>query len=168
LRLFTALLPDKKAKSELAALCKKFFAANVTREENLHITLKFLGEQGEEACRAAAGALCRAKGFGGLVLQPTGLGRMGRNRDLVYCGLKDETGRLGALFERLEDGFLQCGFEKETRPYFPHITLCRRYLGPLPEMEPDPFHMGACALMRSVRQDGRLCYLPLCTVELEG
>ncbi|MGI6168144.1 MAG: RNA 2',3'-cyclic phosphodiesterase [Christensenellales bacterium] len=155
MRLFTALLLDEKTKSEISSLNRGFTGGDVTRKENLHSTLKFLGEQDGVAADRAAEALETARGYGTLYLRTGALGTWGRNRDLVYCALKDGTGRLFGLFSLLEQAFCRQGFPKETRPYVPHITLCRRYVG-------------ACALMCSIRQNGRICYRPLYTVELEG
>jgi len=102
--------------------------------ENVHITLRFLGEvpEGElpkvlEAARAAASA---SEPF---VLQAGGAsGFGGKNPRVLFLEVEGEVSLLKKLQERLEDELDQRGFGREGRAFAPHLTLGRRKGGPLP------------------------------------
>jgi len=95
--------------------------------DNLHVTLKFLGDipepQVAEVCALAAQAATRVEPFEfGIecvsVVPPRGKARM------VWAGVADPTGRMAALHAELETALAGIG-KQEARGFNPHITLAR-------------------------------------------
>lgn len=97
-------------------------------EDNLHLTLKFLGEvenvQIPEICDIASD-VCEA--FSPFELLFTGSGFLpdeARARVLTVK-IEDPTESLRQIVARLEAGFAEVGFKRESRDYVPHLTLGR-------------------------------------------
>ncbi|HEX8846752.1 MAG TPA: RNA 2',3'-cyclic phosphodiesterase [Pyrinomonadaceae bacterium] len=102
--------------------------ASWVREENLHLTLKFLGEIEEgrvdNLSRAAARAGKLTKAFklaieGAGSFPPRGIPRV------LWLGVVDSTEGLGQLQRHLEEECSVEGFKREERPFHPHLTLAR-------------------------------------------
>jgi 2'-5' RNA ligase len=98
------------------------------REEKLHLTLKFLGEieaaRVENLSRAAHAAADSVRAFelsieGAGVFPPRGLPRV------LWLGVKDDSGGLARLHERLEEECASEGFPREARAFRPHLTIAR-------------------------------------------
>jgi len=144
LRLFTAVELSPALRHALVAAATRFLAlppgARWTRavrrvpEENLHVTVRFLGDVGEErvddlvaALRDAAESVppgrARLEGFGAF---PTP-----RRPRVVWCGVEDgdgSTDRDGALTwlaAATTAALLRLGFPPETRAFHPHVTVAR-------------------------------------------
>ena len=104
--------------------------------ENLHVTVKFLGdvEEGDAAaaCEAAAEAAAGIPPFEftvrGLLCRPSG----GRQLRMIWAGVDEPTGQLAAAFEALESALDPLGFPRERRAFHPHITLARIKSAPDP------------------------------------
>ncbi len=96
--------------------------------DNLHVTLKFLGgvEPGRLAdtevalARAASAAPPFDLTLGGVGAFPTS----SRPR-VVWAGVAGGRDALGTLAGRVDSALADLGFERETRPYSPHVTLGR-------------------------------------------
>ena len=102
--------------------------ASFPRAENLHLTLKFLGEIAPSRIEALSNAASRAaqdvqpfnltiEGAG--AFPPRGIPRV------LWLGIKDSSGELARLQSRLEDECSTEGFAREERPFHPHLTLAR-------------------------------------------
>ena len=98
--------------------------------ENIHLTLKFLGEIDEETAAGVRGAMCevgRAAAWGGgLRLGVGGLGYFpprGAPR-VIWAGVTDGADAVCRLQARLERELAGLGFEPERR-FVPHLTLGR-------------------------------------------
>jgi 2'-5' RNA ligase len=96
--------------------------------DQMHLTLKFLGEVAddrvgeiaaalESAASSATGFTFRAGGAG--CFPPRGKARV------VWIALEEETGALMACQRAVEDAWSGIGFEPEARPFAPHLTLGR-------------------------------------------
>ena len=126
-RLFFALWPDPGLQEALAGKARETLGrrrARLTPAANLHITLAFLGETGAEA-RA-----CAERVAGGLDGEPftlvlDRLGYWGR-RGLLWAGPNTVPAPLADLAEELGRALEDCGFERERRPFRPHLTLARK------------------------------------------
>ena len=133
-RVFCAveLPPDVRARaaSHAAQLREQFpeVRAGWPRAENLHLTLKFIGEIAEERVRELSRAAERAaqtlKPFdleieSGGAFPPRGSPR------ILWLGVKDSAGGLVSLQARLEDECAATGFQRDERPFHPHLTLAR-------------------------------------------
>ncbi|MGH9967172.1 MAG: RNA 2',3'-cyclic phosphodiesterase [Pyrinomonadaceae bacterium] len=102
--------------------------ASWSRAENIHLTLKFLGETKthriEHLSNAAAQAVEGLSPFqisleGNGVFPKRGLPRV------LWIGVEDESGKLARLYSRLEEACVREGFRNEQRPFSPHLTLAR-------------------------------------------
>lgn len=95
-------------------------------EENIHITLKFLGEIPEEKT-AQVTSLVKGIAFKPFTLDFRGVGVFPTpNRpSVVWAGVAGEASEMLAVFTELEKGLRALGFEPERRPFQPHVTLCR-------------------------------------------
>ena len=102
--------------------------ASWTREENLHLTIKFLGDtpvnRVEALSQAAARAAAQVSPFeiiiGGCAAFPT----RGQPR-VLWIGIEDPTGAQNKLYRALEDECAEAGFAREQRPFHPHLTVAR-------------------------------------------
>jgi len=102
--------------------------ASWSREENIHLTLKFLGEietsRLDSLSNAAACAVADLRGFQITIEEPGVFPRHGTPR-VLWIGVKDKLGKLAELQARLENECAKQGFIREERPFHPHLTLAR-------------------------------------------
>jgi 2'-5' RNA ligase len=97
-------------------------------ENQLHVTLKFLGEIREEqlapVCAAAQTACAQVPPF---ALRIKGLGAFPNPRSprVLWCGVEDANASCRRWVELADPLFAQLGFEPENRAFTPHITLGR-------------------------------------------
>lgn len=134
LRVFIALnLPSeiKAALHQETASLRQQIPQNVVRwvvPENLHLTLKFLGDVPTEKLPTIQAALKTAlEGYGTLKLHAQGAGCFPNTHRprVVWIGLGGEVKKLVGLAERIENSLVPVGFDKEKRPFSPHLTLGR-------------------------------------------
>lgn len=95
-------------------------------EENIHITLKFLGEIPEDRTARVA-ELVKGIAFKPFILDFKGIGVFPSSSrpSVVWAGVTGNTSEMLAVFTELEKGLTALGFEPERRPFQPHLTLCR-------------------------------------------
>lgn len=94
-------------------------------EQNLHITLVFLGEQSEENCRKIENIL-EDLPFAPFALSTS---QAGAFRNLLYAGL-DVSPALGAYVKKLKAALRQAGISFDDKRFFAHITLVRKAVFP--------------------------------------
>ena len=96
--------------------------------ENLHLTLRFLGEVSDEmiagVCELAAGAAGQVEAFdfdvrGIACIPPRGQIRM------IWAQIDDPSGELGVLHEILSAELSGLGLKEDTRSFKPHVTIAR-------------------------------------------
>lgn len=129
MRLFVAIpMPDSTTRElgETVARMRKRPGADELRwspPESWHITLQFLGNAGAEelACLLEQLRGIRAQP---VKIEPEKIAAFGRT-GILHAGVK-ATPELLNLEKRVAAATAQCGFEREDRPYRPHITLARR------------------------------------------
>ena len=97
-------------------------------DEKLHCTLKFLGDTKDEIVPrvvASLKELCQAGAP--LTLTYTGLGCFPDRRDprIVWAGIHDSSSALAALTKSIDMAMSSYGFEREKRPFHPHVTIGR-------------------------------------------
>ena len=98
------------------------------RDDKLHLTIKFLGDMVPE--RVADLSLAAAQAVSGIkpfTLAAEGCGAFpprGEPR-VLWIGIEDAAGELARLHERLEEQCSARGFEREQRPFRPHLTIAR-------------------------------------------
>lgn len=100
------------------------------KPENIHLSLKFLGEVEETREPELRTALQRAAGTGSeprpLTLQVTGFGVFPdyHRPHVLWAGVTPEPG-LELLQHGVEQAFAPLGFPTEARTFRPHVTLAR-------------------------------------------
>ncbi len=94
----------------------------------LHITLKFLGhiepERVQDVSAAMASAALSVPAFE-LRVEGTGSFPARNEPRVLWIGIRDETGSLHRLQRHLEDQLVAKGFERDERPFHPHLTIAR-------------------------------------------
>lgn len=96
--------------------------------ENIHVTLRFLGDIFGAQIEPLAKLLDEAAaGCEPFEIEVTGLGFFGppRSPRVVWAGLRDPQRRLAALQQRIESGVRDWGLRVEERPFHSHLTLGR-------------------------------------------
>ena len=97
------------------------------KPDNVHLTLKFLGDAPEERCGELAAALDRAAGgCARFELRVRGVGAFPspRRPQVVWVGV-EVSEALEALQRRIERELEALGYPAERRPFRPHLTLGR-------------------------------------------
>lgn len=102
--------------------------ASWSKPDNIHVTIKFLGDipQSRVGSLSTAAALASG-GLESFPISVQGSGvfpTRGRPRAL-WIGIADLEGKLGELYHRLEEECAEAGFSKEARAFHPHLTLAR-------------------------------------------
>ena len=120
--------------------------------ENIHLTLKFLGNISPDDVGKLKPALDRAlDGYRPLMLTVTGVGYFPGGRRaprVIWIGLAGEVDRLREMAAGIDDACAGLGFEREKRPFRAHLTIGRVRRG----------SGGLVDLMRSV---DRITFKPL-------
>src|SRR5260370_29025264 len=102
--------------------------ASWSREENLHLTLKFLGDTPvsriEALLQAAKRAASNAVPFELIVSGAGAFPPRGQPR-VLWIGIEDLSGQLRKLQQALENECGKQGFALDLRPLQPHLTLAR-------------------------------------------
>jgi 2'-5' RNA ligase len=102
--------------------------ASWSRDANLHLTLKFLGEIQQTSVsdfsNAASRAVAELVPFS-IRLEETGIFPKHDQPRVLWIGINDSSGKLGELHARLEDESANAGFARDDRPFHPHLTLAR-------------------------------------------
>ncbi len=96
--------------------------------DNMHLTLKFLGNVSRGRVEEIADAIRQATmGFTPFVLQAAGLGCFPnvRRPNVVWVGLEGDVERIVQLAQGIDDALGKRGFPREDRPFSPHLTLGR-------------------------------------------
>ncbi len=109
--------------AEGARLCSAKWVAL----EQLHCTLKFLGEVHAELLPLLTEALAPWLGNVACPIRLTGLGTFPSLQAprVLYIGVEDPTGGLRTLHQRIQERLQPLGFPPEERPFTPHVTLAR-------------------------------------------
>lgn len=103
-------------------------AARWVDPANRHVTIRFLGQVNEDALKlvSAAGQRAASQSRPGKI-SIAGIGafpKMGRAR-VLWAGIEDHEATAAQLSQVLDDELAAEGFEREERPYKPHLTLAR-------------------------------------------
>ena len=164
MRLFIAINFKSDIKRGLIALrddlrsCSE--RGNFTRDENLHLTLAFIGEVSPKKVDKIK-AIMETVTFAPFAASAERLGTFSRGT-LWWAGLREDK-PLMDLQREIEHKLALCGFEMDGRKYSPHITLGREVVTDAKPWAIEPFGepVGAVDLMKSERIDGKLTYTPI-------
>lgn len=149
------------------------------KQENLHLTLKFLGNIAESQVEPIAAALRHPLGlFSPCAISAKGLGVFPdfRRPKILWVGLTGN--RLVQLAAEIESALMPLGFTPENRAFTPHLTIGRWREGSRPAKNLrqkidslNDFEFGACAvrqivLFQSVLKPEGASYSELRTIQL--
>ena len=167
MRLFIAISLSPEMKAALTktqrAMYDRGVRGNFTSEENLHLTLAFIGEYPN------ADAVMDA--FSGVAFTPfaltlEGVGRFG---DLWWAGLR-ESAALTAVVRRVRRALAEGGIPFDRKHFMPHVTLLRKASRDAAGVAIAPVSMTvrAISLMSSRRGRNGMIYTEVGTIEADS
>ncbi len=125
MRLFVAIaLPDEQ-RARLATLANSLPGARWVAEENLHLTLRFLGELNSNEAGDVDATLAGTR-MPDFEVRLEGISHFGEGRKLrsLWAGVQDNPA-LGRLRGKVELAVMRAGLPPEKRKFKPHVTLAR-------------------------------------------
>lgn len=123
-RAFVAIPMPEDAAARLANLARGLTVGRRVGEENLHLTLAFLGEVTDEGLGELHDTLSGVRGAP-VELRFTGLGVFGEDRPrTLWAAVAAEPGLL-ELQRQVERAARRAGLSPEARRFVPHVTLAR-------------------------------------------
>ncbi len=132
-RLFIAIRPPDPVRDRLVDAMEGIEGARWVDEENLHLTLRFVGEVERPAANDLAGALGRIA-WPRFALRIDGVGHFTRKGEATALWARvAASGPLEGLRQKVEAACESVGLGRETRRFTPHLTLARlgRSSGPI-------------------------------------
>ena len=131
MRLFAAIELPRSIRDALAEAARPLKAAcpeaSWVRTENLHVTLKFLGEVPGSQLSDVCDALKRVSVIGPARVHIDGLELFPRRGPVrvIALGLTGVLEPIHHIFQHIDRTTAEIGFPSENRPFVPHITLAR-------------------------------------------
>ena len=166
MRLFIAINLTPEMKDALTdaqrAMYDRGVRGNFTPEENLHLTLAFIGEypNAEAVMDAVSGVT-----FTPLELRLDGIGRFG---DLWWAGLR-ESAALTAVVRRIRRALAEGSIPFDRKRFSPHITLIRKASRDTAgvTIAPETMTVRTISLMSSKRGRNGMIYTEVGTIEAD-
>jgi 2'-5' RNA ligase len=178
MRLFVAIpLPDE-VRSRLGALCFGLPGARWVAPENMHLTLRFVGEADAGAARDVDENLrdIRAPAFE-MAINEIGFFDRGREVHTLWAGVA-RSEALQFLRDKVESAVVRAGFEPEPRKFKAHVTIARlkgarvarvgAWLNGMAPFATAPFAVEAFALVESLLGRDGARYRALAEYPLAG
>ncbi|MDZ7683132.1 MAG: RNA 2',3'-cyclic phosphodiesterase [Fodinibius sp.] len=125
MRLFIAVPISAKAKDQLVDLQQPIEGVRWEPKDKLHLTIKFLGDTASKQVRCLQQQLgtIQQAAFS-LSLQGMGYFPKGKQPKVLWAGVK-KSQQLIDLHHKVEKVCTGMGFDADSRPFKPHITLGR-------------------------------------------
>ena len=131
IRTFVAIFPPQDVREALFRAAQNLHASRDFRlvgQEKIHLTLKFLGDVAEQDLDTIKKALqplgeshdpfdVSTSGFGAFPSE--------QRASILWAGIEQGSEHLSTIAEEVETLLTPAGFERENRPYLPHLTLAR-------------------------------------------
>jgi len=165
-RLFVALLPPATVRSELSALASRRLNARWVPEENIHLTMRFIGETEADQLEEFAESLARVR-VEPFILPVAGVGVFPTRgpAKVLWVGVGHAHTRLFQLRKQIDEALLAVDAGLEMRNFHPHFTLGRlcetieakdleKYLLRHKKFEAPPFRVSEFHLMASLPRAG--------------
>lgn len=131
-RLFIALPVDGSSVTESLGdiyrdLCKYGSILKAVSPENLHITMKFLGDVDEGKSSEMIKLFSSLEGNGRISYTLKGIGCFPSISapSVIWAGVHCDMKKMSDLFVKVEEFCSSFGFEKDTRRFTPHLTMAR-------------------------------------------
>ena len=123
-RLFVAIRPPAPIRSQLLDVMQGIRGARWQDEDQLHLTLRFIGEVDRHRAEDAAATLGSIH-HPAFAIALNGIGSFdGRGKGTLWAGVTPHD-QLKALHKKVDQACLRVGIAPDTRAYLPHITLAR-------------------------------------------
>ena len=168
LRLFVGIPFPPGLKLRLSALCAGVPGAKWVDPANFHLTLRFIGEVGEDLATDIDAALSRVRARP-FVLQLAGTGVFGNGgmpRNL-WVGVEPNQ-PLVRLRDKIEHALIHAGLPPEPRKFSPHVTLARlkhpvpdriaAFLAASAQFRPEPLEVSRFSLIASLQTKAGAVY----------
>ena len=125
IRLFVAIALPNPVKDTIALLGGGIPGAKWTDRDNLHLTLRFIGETPEDRLADIHHGLSRIR-HPCFDISVAGVGtfQQGRKATLLWVGI-ERNGPLEQLHDKVAQALKREGIESDGRRFAPHITLAR-------------------------------------------
>lgn len=132
-RLFVALRPPPAIRQQLLDLMGGVPNARWQEDDQLHITLRYIGEVTTPVAEDVAAALGSIHAMP-LTLRLNGVGCFDKHDrpNAIWAGVAPH-GAITALHKKIDHALVRIGLPSEARAYLPHVTLARlnRSAGPV-------------------------------------
>lgn len=180
-RLFAALIPPATVQTELAEVATPLAGVRWTPAENIHLTLRFIGETDDAAAERFIESLARVRvepfilPVGGVGVFPT----RGPAK-VLWAGVGNGHTRLYQLRKRVDEALLAVDAGLAMPGFHAHFTVARigehyesreltRFLEHHRDFEAPPFRVTEFVLMASDLTPGRPpVYREVCRFRLDG
>lgn len=166
-RLFTALVPPATVREELAEIARPLAGVRWTPADNIHLTLRFIGETEEDKLERYAEALARVR-VEPFILPVGGVGLFPSRgpAKVLWVGVGNGHTRLYQLRKQADEALLTVDAGLAMPGFHPHFTLGRldpdhepkelaRFLEKYAAFEAPPFRVEEFHLMASEPSLGR-------------
>ncbi|WP_158247281.1 RNA 2',3'-cyclic phosphodiesterase [Geothermobacter hydrogeniphilus] len=182
-RSFIAIPLPEEYKKHLEAVQRQIGAIlppiRWSRFDNLHLTLRFLGDRNEETLEQVAVSMlsvARLSAAFEIHFQQLGAFPTPRRARVIWLG-PDSLMQLTRLHRKLDDALRSCGIPPDEKPFRPHLTLGRIRGRPLDLSEPltrlgaidgGRLRIGSMVLYESRLLPGAARHLPRAEANLGG
>ena len=124
-RLFVAIRPPEPVRDQLIDLMEGISGARWQADEQLHLTLRFIGEVDRHVANDVAAALS-AIHHPRFRIAIDGLGTFGRRgrADTLWAGIAPHDD-VAALHNKVNQALARAGIAPDRRAFHPHVTLAR-------------------------------------------
>lgn len=124
-RLFVALRPPADIRAELTAIMSDVHGARWQDDDQLHLTILFIGDVDRHQANDIADALRQIR-FSPISISLAGLGQFERRGriDSLWIGAGPRQPLLH-LHHKIDRACMSAGLAAEDRAYLPHVTLAR-------------------------------------------
>lgn len=143
MRLFVGFKLSHESLTAINQVPKPQFKIAWTRPENLHVTVRFLGETAPEHVAAVSACLRDvSQSHSAFKIWAGGAGAFpnARRARVFWIGIKEESGTLISLASAIEKAAVQLGYQPEKKSYFAHLTIARDKLGRQAEPILNPYN----------------------------
>ncbi|MBN2267930.1 MAG: RNA 2',3'-cyclic phosphodiesterase [Acholeplasmataceae bacterium] len=134
MRLFIGISLDLRVKQELVKLQEIWLQNSIkyhmTDDNNLHLTLKFLGEVNPSFIDEIMESLeDNLKEFSSFMIKIQGIGSFVRNQEhILWAGVTDGKEILNKLYKKVDSAIKSIPINTDQNNFKPHITLARRVI----------------------------------------
>lgn len=131
-RVFTGIQLPKESKKaiyqQIQTLQEEYPSLKWVAQENLHLTLNFLGQIDKKTLTQVKAVLQKVREkctCFQVTLTYLGAFPSIKNPRVLWVGLGEGKSAVTELHRRLEEGFIPLGFPRNKKKYHPHLTLAR-------------------------------------------